>query len=409
MKVLCFAAVFTAKREIVRMGLDIFRWHCSIITIKYQATLKGLIVTLKEVQPISGYAKYKQAKEEIYNQILRSNAQPGDKICTEAVLMESLNVSVTTVRRALGELVQEGILVRKVGKGTFLKATVRAASDTQNRSMLLLGYNSWRFLSEDIYYGPIVKAMGQTLREADIRQMALISDWGQSPESELEDIRRHNPAAIVYPYVSDDVKPFVLALTTLGVPVLSYNHPLEGLSASQVYFDDYQGGADAAMHLIGRGHRELAVIAPPDSSPCAVRRVAGFVETVEQNSDARMVGQVMAASYGDTDGYGCVDGILAGKRPHAIFCGSDMLAYGAIKRLEELGLSVPKDVAVMGYGDFQVSALYHPKLTTMRMDLEQMGQQIGQWVQRVVDAPENDDEVTVDVNIPVELRVRDTA
>jgi len=364
---------------------------------------------LNEIQPIAGYAKYKQAKEAIYSYILSSGVQPGEKVCTEAVLVKSLNISITTVRRALGELVQEGVLVRKVGKGTYLKKRSPGDSSGMNRSVLLLGYNSWRFLSEDIYYGPIVKVLSASMREADIRQMALISDWGHDPEAELADIRRHNPGAIVYPYVSEAAKPFVLALSTLGIPVLLYNHPLEGLAASQIYFDDFQGGADAAAHLIGRGHRSMAVIAPPDSSPSCNLRVEGFVQTVGRSPGCRIVSRIVAASFRDVDGYRCAEGALAANRPDAFFCGSDTLAYGAIKCLEERGLGVPGDVAVMGYGDFQAPSLYHPSLTTIRMDLEQMGREISQWVQRVVTQPAGDGHQAVNTSLPVKLIVRDTA
>ena len=124
----------------------------------------------------------------------------------------------------------------------------------------------------------------------------------------------------------------------------------------------------------------------------------------------RLVGSITAAGYGEDDGYRCVDGLMSkNPRPRAIFCGGDLLAYGAIKRLEELGLSVPNDVAVMGYGDFKVSSFYHPQLTTIRMDLEQMGRQIGRWVeQRACQSSKEEEQRKYDRKLPVELLVRNT-
>jgi DNA-binding LacI/PurR family transcriptional regulator len=369
---------------------------------------------LQQLQPVQGYAKYKQTKDLIYNYILRTGARPGDKICTEAVLISELGISVTTARRALEELVREGILVRRVGKGTFLKnlATDRKSSST----VLLLGHNSWQFLREDVYYGRIIGALGRTLREAGYRQVVLINDWGHDPEADLADIRRHDPAAVIYPYVRYDDKPFILALGTLGVPTLLYSHPLAGVSAAQVYFDDRKGGADAAAHLIKRGHRDLAVISLPEESPAGQCRTAGFVDTVNRRRDCRLVSQVVAPGYAEIDGYNCVDGLFAAgdaRPPRAIFCGGDLLAYGVIKRLEERGLSVPGDVAVVGYGDFEVSSFYHPRLTTVRMGLEEMGLTIGQWVTRAAQSSEangnNRRGKPFVKKLPVELVVRDTA
>lgn len=363
--------------------------------------------TFKQIQPVQGYAKYKQAKDLICNHILRSGARPGDKICTEAVLIKELAISVTTARRALDELVREGILVRHVGKGTFLKSLV---PERKSSTVLLLGRNSWQFIREDIYYGRIVGSLGQTLRDAGFRQIVLINDWGHNPLAELEDVRKHDPLAIVYPYARYDDKPFILALATLGVPLLVYGHPLEGLAAGQIHFDDYQGGADAAMYLIGCGYRDFAVVSLPEESPPGHARTDGFVQTIQQQPDCRLVGQVTCAGYGESDGYQCVDGLLAGQtRPQAIFCGGDLLAYGVIKRLEERGLSVPGNVAVMGYGDFEVSSFYHPRLTTIRMGLKEMGREIGRWVIRVAETEQEDSERCFIKKLPVELIVRDTA
>jgi len=362
---------------------------------------------LTQIQPVQGYAKYKQTKDLIYNYILRSGAKPGEKVCTEAVLIAELAISVTTARRALDELVREGILIRKVGKGTFLK---NLAPERKSSTVLLLGHNSWQFLREDVYHGRIVGALGKTLRDAGFRQVVLINDWGHDPEAELQDIQRHDPAAIVFPYSRFEEKPFILALATLGVPLLIYGHPLDGLVSGQIYFDEHLGGALAARHLIQRGYRDMAVIVPPAESPAGNARIAGFVETVQARSDCRLTAQIVAASFGETDGYNCVDGLMSkGNRPRALFCGGDLLAYGAIKRLEELGLSVPGDVAVVGYGDFEASSYYHPRLTTIRMGLEQMGVEIGQWVTRAAQEIDSRSGGSFVKKLPVELVVRDTA
>jgi len=367
---------------------------------------RNITPVLTQIQPVQGYAKYKQTKDLIYNYILRTGAKPGEKICTEAVLIAELGVSVTTARRALDELVREGILVRKVGKGTFLKNLV---PERKTSTVLLLGHNSWQFLREDVYYGRIVSALGRTLRDAGFRQVVLINDWGHDPEAELQDIQRHDPAAIVFPFSRFDEKPFILALATLGVPLMIYGHPLDGLVSGQVYFDDCQGGALAARHLIARGYRDMAVIASPAESPAGNARISGFVQSIQARNDCRLTSQIVAASYGEMDGYNCVDGLMTGKhRPRAIFCGGDLLAYGAIKRLEELGLTVPNDIAIVGYGDFEASSFYHPRLTTIRMGLEQMGTEIGQWVGRAAGEVDSEAARSFAMKLPVELVVRDT-
>lgn len=323
--------------------------------------------------------------------------------------MKELGISVTTARRALDELVREGVLDRRVSKGTFFKS-LPVKFDERSSTVLLLGHQSWQFLRADVYFGRIIGALGERLREAGLRQVVLINNWGHDPKNELEDIRRHNPAAIVYPYGTMDSRPFLLGMMALNVPLMIYGHALEGLRAGQIYFDDHHGGAAAAMHFISRGYREVAVISLPMESPAGRSRLAGFVQTLARHPEIRLVASITAEGYGENDGYRCLDELIAQGGPsRAIFCGGDLVAYGAIKRLEEHGYSVPGDVAVMGYGDFQVSSLYHPQLSTIRMDLEQMGREIGDWVEQVVSKPSDSAELlSFSRRLPVEVVVRST-
>lgn len=360
------------------------------------------------ISAVQGHAKYKQARDSIYQHILKSGARPGDKIGTEAVFIKALGISVTTVRRALDELVREGVLVRRVGKGTFFKSYPKSSPESAS-SVLLLGHNSWHFLREDVYFGRILNAFSEKMREASLRQVVMINEWGSAPEAEIEDIRRHHPAAIIYPFADSRHQTFLLSLAALSVPLLVYGHPIEGFHAAQVYFDEYDGGAKMAAHLLRQGYRDIGVVAPPVESPAGQMRRKGFVETLNNNRRGRLVGEVVASEYGEQAGYEAATQLLRDCKPRAIFCAGDLLAYGAMKRAEELGFSVPKDIAISGYGDFTVSSFYHPQLTTIELGLPQMGHVISEWASRVVAAAPGPTEKPFVRKLPVKLIVRDTA
>jgi LacI family transcriptional regulator len=360
------------------------------------------------ISAVQGHAKYKQAKESIYQHILKSGARPGDKIGTEAVFIKALGISVTTVRRALDELVREGILVRRVGKGTFLESLSKREASPSS-SVLLLGHNSWHFLREDVFFGSILGAFSERARESGLRQVVMINEWGCAPETEIEDIWRHRPSAIVYPYVDSRRSSFLDSLAALGVPLMVYGHPLDDFDAAQVFFDEYDGGAKMATHLLGQGYRDISVIAPPLESPAGQLRRKGFVDTVRASRRARLVGEVIASGYGEQAGYESFSPLLRSSKPRAIFCAGDLLAYGAMKRAEELGITVPHDIAIAGYGDFKVSTFYHPRLTTIELDLRQMGGIISDWASGGVDPAHPQQDKSFVRKLPVKLVVRDTA
>jgi GntR family transcriptional regulator of arabinose operon len=364
--------------------------------------------SFSQISAVQGHAKYKQARDSIYQHILHSGARPGDKIGTEAVFIKELGISVTTVRRALDELVREGILVRRVGKGTFFRDVPKIAADVSS-TVLVLGHNSWHFLREDVYFGRILGAFGERLRESELRQVVLINDWGQSTEAEMADIVGHRPAAIVYPYVDSRQERFLLRLATLDVPLLIYSHPVPGFNAAQVFFDEYRGGVTMAEHLLARGYGDIGVISLPPESPAGCLRYQGFVDTVRASRRGRLVGDLVAEGYDEMAGYQAAAKLLRTVKPRALFCAGDLLACGAIKHAEEAGLQVPRDLAVAGYGDFQMLTFYHPRLTTIELDLPQMGRTIGEWASRVVTRPRNNRTKPLLSKLPVKLIVRDTA
>ena len=77
----------------------------------------------------------------------------------------------------------------------------------------------------------------------------------------------------------------------------------------------------------------------------------------------------------------------AGKRPTAIFAGSDYMAYGVFSAAEQRGLRVPEDIAVVGFDDNPTSAHMEPALTTVRQPFYEMGRRASNILLALVDAP----------------------
>jgi LacI family transcriptional regulator len=153
------------------------------------------------------------------------------------------------------------------------------------------------------------------------------------------------------------------------VPMLFPDNYSESPDVLTVRIDDYDGGRQAAEHLLGLGHRELCVVGPGAGRlSVAERRYRGFADAVE----AAGVGAPAGVDGGGPDrAADIVDRVLAlDPRPTAIFCPGDERAVRVMQELGRVGLRVPEDMSVIGFDGFDIGTLTTPQLTTIAQDVE---------------------------------------
>jgi LacI family transcriptional regulator len=155
--------------------------------------------------------------------------------------------------------------------------------------------------------------------------------------------------------------PFVLVSRRAGA------HP-------SVTCDDYRGGQLAAEHLLGLGHRRLAVIAGEPYASTGIDRTAGFLDTCAA-AGIRVPASRRVHSHFDTEGgRDAMRRILAGRTtPTAVFVVNDFTAIGAMGALREAGLRVGSDVAVVGFNDVPLAGSLPVPLSTVRSPMNDMG------------------------------------
>ncbi|WIE74940.1 LacI family DNA-binding transcriptional regulator [Curtobacterium sp. MCSS17_007] len=166
------------------------------------------------------------------------------------------------------------------------------------------------------------------------------------------------------------------------VPVVYALTPSTDLADVSVTLDDPAGAAAAAAHLLGLGRRRVAVVTGPEDARSAVDRARGAVPVIGD----RMVGVPMHGEWSERWGRQAVDVLDRGSSAvDAVLCGNDQIARGVCDRLRETGRSVPGDVAVTGYDDWDVLALAsRPPLTTVDMRLDELGRIAGRALLELV-------------------------
>jgi LacI family gluconate utilization system Gnt-I transcriptional repressor len=239
-------------------------------------------------------------------------------------------------------------------------------------------------LSHSIF-GETVQGLSEGLQAAGIELLLASTDY--SPEREEQQLRTllgWAPSAIVVTgrRHTDGALRLLGAAHAAGTPVVEMwdRHPEEASRFAQIGFDHGQVGRAMARHLLDTGHRDLAYL---DSGVAtdfrAHERGAAFAEEARERG-ARF--KLVRAAVGDPFDAGrqafAVLQALRGKAITAVACANDQLACGLMMQALAQGTSVPRALAVLGFGDFPVGRQLTPALSTVRPPSYEIGRAAAQ-------------------------------
>jgi LacI family transcriptional regulator len=174
-------------------------------------------------------------------------------------------------------------------------------------------------------------------------------------------------------------------LANLGVPVI-YAFTQPDPNAIAFVSDDSGGARMAVERLIHHGRRRIAHISGPASFSVVHARAQACADVLGEHGLACR--PPLLGPWTEAWGHEAVGRLFApdGDRPDALFCGNDQIARGAVDALRERGVGVPDDVAVIGFDNWEVmAAATRPPLTTVDMNLSNLGQQAGQTLLSLID------------------------
>jgi len=138
--------------------------------------------------------------------------------------------------------------------------------------------------------------------------------------------------------------------------------------------DHREGAAVATRHLIGLGHRRIAHIAGKRNVPSSARRLQGYRDALAAAGLPHAPELIYSGDFMAQSGRTGIEKLLAlDEPPTAVFCGNDEMAFGAIRALHQLGLTVPHDVSIVGFDDQNMAAVYNPPLTTVHIPRYELG------------------------------------
>jgi LacI family transcriptional regulator, repressor for deo operon, udp, cdd, tsx, nupC, and nupG len=173
------------------------------------------------------------------------------------------------------------------------------------------------------------------------------------------------------------------------LPLVNACEYVKDSAISSVYVDNVAAAATAVDYLVALGHRDIAFIAGPSSSPICVDREQGYHlalkrAKIEANPALTAIGDFSAEA-----GERAVELFLSqGQSFSAVFCSNDEMAIGAMRALASRGLRIPEDVSVVGFDDIRFSRYTSPPLTTVSQPKNALGREAMTMLIEILNDPE---------------------
>ena len=225
------------------------------------------------------------------------------------------------------------------------------------------------------FFAPVLDAVMDVVDDSRYQVMVAPS---QSPQREgqrsLETLADHNVAGVIA--VSPVIDQEWLERYARTMPLVILGRDLASDAFDVVSGDDADGTRQVMAHLFERGHRRIVhltrsepVTDPASGSPHA-RRLAGYVRAMEV---AGFEPRILRSGPREEDAFEASLRLLSvGEIPTAIFAANDALAFGAMRAIDQVGLTT-RDVAVVGYDDVPLARQPGVSLTSVNQNGEQMG------------------------------------
>jgi LacI family transcriptional regulator len=252
---------------------------------------------------------------------------------------------------------------------------------------------------------PIVRGIQDYLKQFDYLSLIINSDWDPAMEQDAVNALISRPVDGIifaeYPHVAANE-----ALQNSNKPYIFVHRLFGATVANSVVPDDHYGASLAVKHLVELGHRRIAYINGRAAWHSNQRRLDGYRDELMAQGIPFDPALVQPGDWEYEGGYTAAKNLLQLKpRPTAIFSANDVMALGVIAALQDAGLHVPKDMAVVGYDNRDFAAFFRPRLTTVNMPVYEMGRTAAELLLRQI---EEGQRATPEIKIKGQLFVRES-
>lgn len=314
--------------------------------------------------------KYQDVKNYIKAKVKTGEYQPGEKIPNESELSALLDVSSITIKKAMTELVNEGVIYRIKGKGSYIREH-QSASEPSSKKLVVFLLSCYDITDSSCM--KIIMGIQKYLSPAGYS--LIVENPGEDSEKEIEIIKRH---------LSNNVAGFIIFSANPEKNVGNYmylrktNTHFVLMDRSAEYFpsnlvacNNLDGAFMAVEYLIGLKHRNIGFVADKFFYLSSEKeRFQGYCDAMKLSS--LEVRDSMCFIDSVIDYERMVDAIKK-REITALFVVNDVRAIELVNGLIDRKIDIPRDVSIMGFDDYEASKLARVPLSTIKQHFAEEG------------------------------------
>jgi len=341
--------------------------------------------------------RYQQLKGIILREIKTNKLKPGDQVLSEPQLCKKYNISRITVGKAMSELANEGMLFREPGKGTFVEKT---KIDKEINIQILCDNSSSSPTSNPMYWFVsyyILQGVIAACEKFNCRPSFIDYRSGKISINKAKEVI----------FIGESLELIKEVKAKAHFMVISY-YPRAEIQCSNVIADWEKAAYDGVQHLLKLGHKKVGLLDVEEAEHSEIKvyaRSCGYKKALEEKGifSEQLVKE---CSNNEESINNAVFSLLNHKdRPTAIFAVNDFRALGAIKAIQERGLRVPEDIAVVGYNDIPEASTSVPSLTTLHIPRYECGYESVRLLKQLIKGEKKEPQTIV---LPGRLVIRES-
>lgn len=318
---------------------------------------------------------YEQIEDDIKSRITSGELRIGDRIDSQSELCKKYDVSLITVKRALSNLINEGILFSRVGKGTYVARKSKSVDFSLHKSIGLVLKDF-----QHPFFSLIVHSVEERAYEKGYNVLLSNSSGNiAKEENQISHFEKMGVDGLVIASMNYTYRPSdqIRRLHDKNIPYIMISY----VQDADIYYvgSDHERGAYLATeHLIELGYKNIGYVNAEKDNLLGLLRKKGYekalndhdvkfdkklVYNLRQSKDRFESGYQVGLRFKDFD-----------PKPDALFFYTDLAALGFMQAITDLGYKVPQDVAIIGFDDIYGAKLAPVPLTTVRQNTERIGE-----------------------------------